>query len=110
MIVQNSGDIKQLLTAQTPYKRYIPKVYTFAKSNCMKTLSLKLDDTTFDEAEALTAQLNIARNRYINEAVDLYNRFNQRRILKTKLAKESALTMKDSMTILREFEKFADEN
>jgi hypothetical protein len=76
----------------------------------MKTLSLKLDDQTFEEAEAITSQLNIARNRYINEAVDLYNRFHQRRLLKNKLAKESALTSKDSINVLREFEKLVDEN
>ena len=76
----------------------------------MKTLSLKLDDTTFDEAEEITAQLNLARNRYINEAVSIYNRFNKRKILKSKLLKESKLTMKDSLKILHEFEKFVDEN
>ncbi|MDO8997656.1 MAG: hypothetical protein Q7U77_13610 [Sediminibacterium sp.] len=76
----------------------------------MKTLSLKLDDTTFDEAEEITTQLNQARNRYINEAVSLYNQFNKRKILKNKLLKESKLTMKDSLKILHEFEKFVDEN
>lgn len=76
----------------------------------MKTLSLKLDDTTFDEAEEITAQLNLARNRYINEAVSIYNRFNKRKILKSKLLKESKLTMKDSLKVLHEFEKFVDEN
>jgi predicted transcriptional regulator len=35
----------------------------------MKTLSLKLDDKIFDEAEEITAKLHLARNRYINEAV-----------------------------------------
>ena len=76
----------------------------------MKTLSLKLDDTTFDEAEEITTQLNQARNRYINEAVSLYNQFNKRKILKNKLLKESKLTMKDSLKFLHEFEKFVDEN
>jgi predicted transcriptional regulator len=76
----------------------------------MKTLSLKLDDTTFDEAEEITTQLNQARNRYINEAVSLYNQFNKRKILKNKLLKESKLTMKDSLKVLQEFEKFVDEN
>ena len=89
---------------------YTPKVYTFTKSNGMKTLSLKLDDHTFEEAESITAQLNIARNRYINEAVDLYNRYHQRKLLKHRLAKESALTRKESMNTLREFEKLADED
>jgi hypothetical protein len=74
---------------QPPFAEYTPKVYTFTKSNGMKTLSLKLDDHTFEEAESITAQLNIARNRYI---------------------KESALTRKESMNILREFEKLADED
>ena len=57
----------------------IQKVYTFAKRTGMKTLSLKLDDRTFEEAEKITAQLKLARNRYINEAVNLYNQFNKKR-------------------------------
>lgn len=76
----------------------------------MKTLSLKLDDATFETAEAITAELKLARNRYINEAVDLYNRFNQRKLLKIKLARESKLSSKESMNLLHEFEKFVDEN
>lgn len=76
----------------------------------MKTLSLKLDDSTFDEAEEITAQLNLARNRYINEAVSIYNRYNKRKLLKNKLLKESKLTMKESLKVLNEFEKFVDEN
>jgi hypothetical protein len=35
---------------------------------------------------------------------------NKRRLLKTQLAKESALTSQDSMDILYEFEKLIDEN
>lgn len=76
----------------------------------MKTLSLKLDDEIFEETEKITAQLNLARNRYINEAVSLYNRFNKRRLLKNQLSKESRLTIKDSLKVLHEFEKIVDEN
>jgi predicted transcriptional regulator len=76
----------------------------------MKTLSLKLDDEIFDEAEEITGALKVARNRYINEAVSIYNRVNKKRLLKTQLAKESVLTSKDSMDILHEFEKLIDEN
>ena len=75
----------------------------------MKTLSLKLDDKIFDDAEKMTSKLNLARNRYINEAVSIYNLFNKRRLLKKQLTKESKLTSKDSMDILREFEKLIDE-
>jgi len=76
----------------------------------MKTLSLKLDDATFDEAEEITARLKLARNRYINEAVSIYNQFNKRKLLKSQLAKESKIVSKDSLAVLHEFEKFVDEN
>ncbi len=76
----------------------------------MKTLSLKLDDKIFDEAEEITLALNLARNRYINEAVSIYNHFNKRKMLKAKLVKESKLTMNDSLSILHEYEKLIDEN
>lgn len=90
--------------------RYILKEYTFVKSKKMKTLSLKLDDEIFDETEELTAKLKLARNRYINEAVNIYNQYNKRRLLKKQLLKESKLTMEDSMEVLREFEKLIDED
>lgn len=76
----------------------------------MKTLSLKLDDRIFEEAEEITSKMKLARNRYINEAVNIYNLFNKRRILKNQLTKESKLTRKDSLDILHEFEKLMDEN
>lgn len=85
-------------------------VCTFVKKQTMKTLSLKLDDKIFDEAEEITSKLNLARNRYINEAVSIYNLYNKRKLLKKQLLRESKLTRKDSMDILSEFEKLVDEN
>ncbi|MEN9385427.1 MAG: hypothetical protein RLZZ185_168 [Bacteroidota bacterium] len=76
----------------------------------MKTLSLKLDDHIFDETEEITAQLHLARNRYINEAVNMYNLVQKRRLLKKALANESALATSESMDILREFEALSDGN
>ena len=76
----------------------------------MKILSLKLDDEIFDEAEDITSKLKIARNRYINEAVNIYNLFNKRHLLKKQLLEESKLTGKDAMEVLHEFEKLMDEN
>lgn len=76
----------------------------------MKVLSLKLDDKIFNEAEEITSKLKLARNRYINEAVEIYNLYNKRRLLKKQLAKESKLGAKDAMEILREFEKLIDED
>jgi len=76
----------------------------------MKTLSLKLDDEIFNDAEKITSKLKLARNRYINEAVNIYNQYNKRRILKSQLSKESKAIKKDSMSILAEFEKLIDGN
>ena len=76
----------------------------------MKTLSLKLDDDIFDETEKMTSKMKLARNRYINEALNIYNLFNKRRLLKQQLAKESKAIAKDSIEILTEFEKLIDEN
>lgn len=75
----------------------------------MKTLSLKLDDSVFEETEKVVSELNLARNRYINEALSLYNQFNKRRVLKKKISKESKLVAQSSSEILAEFERLADE-
>jgi hypothetical protein len=90
------------------------KVYTFniylCKKNEMKTLSLKLDDPIYAEAEEITRHLKIARNRYINEAVNLYNTYQKRRILKNQLTQESKLVSENSLEILKEFELLRDED
>lgn len=75
----------------------------------MKTLSLKLDDNVFEETEKVVSELKLARNRYINEALNLYNQFNKRQVLKKKLAKESKLVAQSSSEVLAEFEKLVNE-
>ncbi len=75
----------------------------------MKTLSLKLDDNIFNETEDVLVNVKKSRNRYINEAVDYYNRINRRNIIARKLAKESRLVKKESLSVLAEFESLDDE-
>jgi hypothetical protein len=76
----------------------------------MKTLSLKLDDNIFNETESVISRLKKSRNRYINEAVDFYNKINKRKIIARKLAKESKLVGPESLSVLSEFEKLQDED
>ena len=76
----------------------------------MKTLSLKLDDNIFDETETLLTKVKKSRNRYINEAVDYYNRVNKRNLIARKLVKESKIVQKESLAVLAEFEALQDEN
>ena len=71
----------------------------------MKTISLKIEDSIFNETEKLVSKLKKSRNRYINEAIDYYNAQQKRRILGYQLERESKLVRKESMAVLREFEK-----
>jgi len=74
----------------------------------MKTLSLKLDDTVFQETEVVVSKLNKPRNRYINEALQYYNRLQKKRLLAKKLDAESKLVHEESLKVLAEFENLED--
>ena len=65
----------------------------------MKTVSLKIDESIFGETEKILASMKKPRNRYINEAIDYYNRVQKRMILEKKLKKESDLVKKDSLAV-----------
>jgi hypothetical protein len=76
----------------------------------MKTLSLKLDDMIFRETEQVIGYIKKSRNRYINEALDYYNKLQKRDMLAMQLEKESKLVGEDSIEILKEFEQAEDES
>ncbi len=71
----------------------------------MKTVSLKIDDSIFGETEKILSRIKKPRNRYINEAIDYYNRFQRRLILEKRLKNESYLVNMDSMSTLKDFEE-----
>jgi predicted transcriptional regulator len=76
----------------------------------MKTLSLKLDDNIFEETEQVTEYLKKSRNRYINDALDHYNKVQRRKMLAAQLVKESKLVTGESMNVLNEFDQIEDES
>ena len=76
----------------------------------MKTISLKIDDSIFGETENIVALIKKPRNRYINEALDYYNKFQKRMVLKQKLQRESELVKNNSMSVLKEFESIEYDN
>ena len=76
----------------------------------MKNLSLKMDDTVFNETEKIITKISKNRNRYINEAVQFYNLLQKRKIISRQLQKESKIVQEESMKVLAEFEKLRDEN
>lgn len=74
----------------------------------MKTVSLKIEDSIFGETEKLLALMKKPRNRYINEAIEHYNKFQKRMILERKLRKESELVRSESISVLKEFEELGN--
>jgi hypothetical protein len=75
----------------------------------MKMLSLKLDDDIFLDTEKISKKMKCSRNRYINDALKLYNKFNERNLLKQQLVYESKLTRDTSMEMLEELEDLIKE-
>ena len=76
----------------------------------MKNLSLKMDDSVFQETEKILIKINKNRNRYINEAVDFYNLLQKRKLLSRQLQNESRIVQQESMKVLAEFEKIQNED
>ena len=71
----------------------------------MKTVSLKIDDNIFGETENILLRVKISRNRYINEALNYYNKHQRRNFLEKQLKNDSDLVKKESMKVLKDFEK-----
>ena len=76
----------------------------------MRTISLKIDDSIFGETESMVALMKKPRNRYINEALDYYNKVQKRKILEQKLKRESLLVKDNSISVLKEFESIEYES
>jgi metal-responsive CopG/Arc/MetJ family transcriptional regulator len=70
----------------------------------MKNLSLKLEEGIFGETEKIVSRLKKSRNKYINEAIDFYNKYHRRKMLEKRIARESKAVREDSMDVLKEFE------
>ena len=70
----------------------------------MKTVSLKIDDSIFGETEKILSRINKPRNRYINEALEYYNKFQRRLFLEKRFKIESSLVKQESLLVMKEFE------
>ena len=71
----------------------------------MKTISLKIDDPIFGETEKILSRVKKTRNRYINDAIDYYNRHQRRMMLEQQLKSDSELVKEESLSVLNEFER-----
>ncbi len=74
----------------------------------MKVLSLKLKNEIFEDAEKLIKKIKTKRNTYINDALDFYNKINERKLKREALHRASKIVRLDSLEVLHEFEKLDD--
>jgi hypothetical protein len=70
----------------------------------MKTVSFKIKDSIFEETERILSRIKEPRNRYLNEALEYYNRFQKRLILGVKSKNEPDNAKTDSLTLLEDFD------
>ncbi|MDN3205179.1 hypothetical protein [Algoriphagus sediminis] len=75
----------------------------------MKTLSLKLDEDIYEVTEEMVKKIGLPRNRYINEALAFFNRYNQRKELAKAFKEASGLVKESSIKINSEFDQLIDE-
>ena len=69
-----------------------------------KAISLKIEDQIFDKTEELISELKISRNKYINDALESYNRMKEMEKINALLVKASILVRDNSIEVMRDFE------
>ena len=74
----------------------------------MKAISLKLRDSIFQDVERVVHAIHVPRNAYINDALSLYNKLNQRKLLRKQLNNESKAVREISLEVLSEMERLED--
>lgn len=76
----------------------------------MKRLTISLEEAIFEETEGILKEKGVPRNRYINEALEFYNRYQKRKKLAKAFAKASAMVRDSSMEVNAEFDQLIDED
>lgn len=74
-----------------------------------KAISLKIDDHLFDDLTKLSKSTGTSRNRYINEAIEDYNKKKNREELAEIFKREVPRIRENSMEVLKEFEALEDD-
>jgi hypothetical protein len=74
----------------------------------MKSIFFNLDDEIFNETELILSGMKMSRNKYINDALEWYNKFQRKKMMESKLISESEAVRKESLSVLKEFEDLED--
>jgi metal-responsive CopG/Arc/MetJ family transcriptional regulator len=69
-----------------------------------KAISLKIEDQIFHKTEELISELKISRNKYINDALENYNRMKEKEKINALLVKASILVRDNNIEVMQDFE------
>jgi hypothetical protein len=73
-----------------------------------KTVSLKLDESAYSEAERIRKRLKLPLNTYIRKAISHYNSLNARKLLQREYGKASQRFAAAHLEYLKETELLED--
>lgn len=73
-----------------------------------KPISLKIEDSLYQEMERLIKRFHLPKNAYINKAIAHFNKHHKRRLLAEAFRRESQAVQGESMRVLAEFEALED--
>ncbi len=73
-----------------------------------KALSLKLEDSVFEEAESLLKRIKVPRNAFINQAVAFYTKLQKKMLMQKKLKKDVLRLQKETSDFIKNFELLED--
>ena len=76
-----------------------------AKWSNYKTVSLKIDDSIFEETEKIVRRVKKSRNSYIIAAIEYYNKHHNQLMKRQKPQINPVITGKKSLALLTELEK-----
>lgn len=75
----------------------------------MKIISLHIEDEIIALTDSLVKKAKVSRTKYINDAINFYNKFQKRKELEKELLNDSLLARESSMEVLADFEALDDE-
>jgi len=74
-----------------------------------KLIAVKIDEKVLAETDEMVKNLNISRNKFVNEAIVEYTKMQKRAELEEQIRKEIGLIRESSLEVLKEFEALEDD-
>lgn len=74
-----------------------------------KLISVKIDEKVLEGIDEMVKNLNISRNKFVNEAIVEYTKMQKRAALEEQIRIASFMVRESGMEVLKEFEALDDD-